>query len=244
MPIIFLATDFGLEGPYTGQVKATLERQAPALPVIDLFADLPPFEPKLAAYLLAAYAQVLQPGDVMMAVVDPGVGSDRLPLMLRADDRWFVGPDNGLFEIIMRRANQVEVFAITWQPTVLSASFHGRDLFAPVAAKLASRQPVAHRPVTPIPCDGWPSDLAQVVYVDRYGNAMTGLRAVTMPDDVWLTVQGKPFGKARTFADNPAGTAFWYENANGLLEIAVNTGSAAARLGLAPGMPVSVDPSG
>ena len=132
--MIVLCTDFGLEGPYTGQVKAVLARAAPAVPVIDLFADLPPFRPQAAAYLLAAYGLVLVAGDVIVAVVDPGVGGARAALALEADGRWYVGPDNGIFELVLRRAHAARSWRIDWRPTALSATFHGRDLFAPVAA--------------------------------------------------------------------------------------------------------------
>ena len=135
--MIVLFTDFGLTGPYTGQMKAVLARNAPAVPVIDLFADAPAFQPYLSAYLLGAYCGAVPQGGVLLGVVDPGVGTDRLPLVVRADGRWYVGPDNGLFELVMRRAAVVEAWTIDWRPDRLSASFHGRDLFAPVAAKLA-----------------------------------------------------------------------------------------------------------
>jgi S-adenosylmethionine hydrolase len=96
--MIVLCTDFGLSGPYTGQVKAVLARLAPAVPAVDLFANLPAFEPRLAAYLLAAYGDWFEAGDVILAVVDPGVGGSRGALVVEADGRYFVGPDKGLFD--------------------------------------------------------------------------------------------------------------------------------------------------
>ncbi|MBV8494462.1 MAG: SAM-dependent chlorinase/fluorinase, partial [Alphaproteobacteria bacterium] len=132
--MIVLFTDFGLEGPYTGQVLAVLQQTAPAVPAVSLFADLPPGQPKPAAYLLATYARWFPPGAVFLCVVDPGVGSLRRALIAEADGRLYVGPDNGLFEIVLRRAARSRVWETSWQPAVLSASFHGRDLFAPVAA--------------------------------------------------------------------------------------------------------------
>src|SRR5438034_4574389 len=135
--MIVLFTDFGVEGPYTGQMTAVLQQTAPAVPVVSLFADLPPGQPKPAAYLLAAYARWFAAGTVFVCVVDPGVGSERGALIVEADGRFYVGPDNGLFEIVPRRAARAAVWQITWRPGALSASFHGRDLFAPVAARLA-----------------------------------------------------------------------------------------------------------
>ena len=98
--MIVLFTDFGLQGPYTGQMRAVLHQMVPGMPVIDLFADAPVGNPKASAYLLAAYAGWFAPGSVFLCVVDPGVGSARPPIIVEADGRWYVGPGNGLFELI------------------------------------------------------------------------------------------------------------------------------------------------
>jgi S-adenosyl-L-methionine hydrolase (adenosine-forming) len=244
--MIVLFTDFGLAGPYTGQMKAVLASHAPAVPVIDLFADAPAFQPCLSAYLLAAYCGAVPQGGVLLGVVDPGVGTDRLPLVVRAGGRWYVGPDNGLFELVMRRAGavgaNVAAWTIDWRPDRLSASFHGRDLFAPVAARLALGEPP---PGTPVPVESvrrpdWPDDLARIVYVDVYGNALTGLRAAMLGDGVELEAGGRRVKRARTFGDVPVGEAIWYENGNGLAEIAVNQGRADGVLGLKVGDEVGV----
>ncbi|SMH55534.1 SAM hydrolase/SAM-dependent halogenase family protein [Azospirillum agricola] len=240
--MIVLFTDFGLSGPYTGQVKAVLARQAPGVPVIDLFADAPAFDPQLSAYLLAAYAPAFPLGSVFVCVVDPGVGTDRRPLVVEADGHLFVGPDNGLFELVRRRAASVRAWSIDWLPDRLSASFHGRDLFAPVAARLATGREV-ERTVLPdgaVARPDWPDDLPRIVYVDVYGNAMTGLRAATLPEDAVLTTGGRTMRRGRTFADAEPGEALWYENANGLAEIAVNRGRADVELGLRVGSEVSI----
>ncbi len=240
--MIVLCTDFGLEGPYTGQVKAVLARSAPTVPVIDLFADLPAFRPRLGAYMLAAYGAAFMAGDVILAVVDPGVGSARAALAIEADGRWYVGPDNGLFEIVLRRAHAARCWCIDWQPPALSATFHGRDLFAPAAAQLAQGEEPPGSEAAPIRQLDWPDDLAEIVYVDRYGNAMTGLRAALLPAGTELEATGVRIGRARTFSDVPAGGLLWYANANGLAEIAAHGASAAARLGLEPGSKVVVHP--
>jgi S-adenosylmethionine hydrolase len=135
--MIVLFTDFGLEGPYTGQMKAVLHRTAPGIAIIDLFADASAGNPRASAYLLAAYAAWFPAGTVFVCVVDPGVGSERPAVMVEADGRWYVGPGNGLFEILQRRAERTRCWEIDWKPERISASFHGRDLFAPVAAMLA-----------------------------------------------------------------------------------------------------------
>ena len=140
--MIVLFTDFGLHGPYTGQMKAVLHQMAPSIPVIDLFSDAPFGNPKASAYLLASYAAWFSAGAVFLCVVDPGVGGARPAIILEADGRWYVGPGNGLFELVQRRARQARSWDITWKPERLSASFHGRDLFAPVAkVKCPTRTP-------------------------------------------------------------------------------------------------------
>jgi hypothetical protein len=239
-PMIVLFTDFGLEGPYTGQVKAVLHRNAPAAPVIDLFSDAPAGNPKAAAYLLAAYAAWFPVGTVFLCVVDPGVGGRRAPVMLEADERWFVGPDNGLFEFILRRAKRAQVSAIAWRPELLSVSFHGRDLFAPVAAQLAKGEKPPSRAHQPLRHADWPVDLAEIVYIDHYGNAITGLRASAIAKESVLSTDSRRIVHAGTFSAVPPGAAFWYENSNGLVEIAVNLGRAAAVLGLTVGSPVAI----
>jgi S-adenosyl-L-methionine hydrolase (adenosine-forming) len=242
--VIVLCTDFGPAGPYVGQVKAVLARDAPGIPAIDLFADLPPFRPQLAAYLIAAYGAAFAAGDVILAVVDPGVGGAREALAINADGRWYVGPDNGLFEIVLRRAGAAQCWIIDWRPPALSATFHGRDLFAPVAARLARKEPPPGTAAAPTRHPDWPDDLAAIVYVDHYGNAMTGLRASVLSERAELAAAGARIARARTFTDVPPGALLWYANANGLAEIAAHGASAAARLGLAPSMPVAVHTAG
>ena len=240
--MIALFTDFGLHGPYAGQMKAVLLDMAPGVPVIDLFADAPAGDPKASAYLLAAYAPWFPERTVFLCVVDPGVGGERPAVIVEADRRWYVGPGNGLFELVRRRARKAQSFDITWRPKTLSASFHGRDLFAPVAAILARGDEPPGRPRA----DGadrradWPDDLAEIVYVDHYGNTMTGLRAAMLSPGAKLGVAGRVLERARTFGDRPPGAAFWYENSNGLAEIAVNQGRADRELGLSIGAAVAI----
>lgn len=228
-----------------GQMKAVLHREAPGIPTVDLFANAPAFEPKLSAYLLAAYAPEFDVGSVFLCVVDPGVGTVRGAVALDADGQWFVGPDNGLFAILARRADAARWYPIRWRPERLSASFHGRDLFAPVAGRLArGDRSVLAAPVPP-DIDGaeWPEELAQIAYIDHYGNAVTGVRASTVAPDAVLAIAGRSVSRAATFGRAAPGTPFWYENSSGLLEIAVNRGRADAMLGLAPGTEFSVLPA-
>jgi len=123
--MIVLFTDFGLSGPYTGQMKAVLHQMAPGIPIIDLFADAPAGNPKASAYLLAAYAAWFPARTVFLCAVDPGVGGARPSLILKAGGRWYVGPGNGLFELVLRRASETQSWDISWKPERLSASFMG-----------------------------------------------------------------------------------------------------------------------
>jgi S-adenosylmethionine hydrolase len=240
--LIVLFTDFGLQGPYTGQMKAVLTQRAPDMAVIDLFADAPVGNPKASAYLLAAYAAWFPAGTVFLCVVDPGVGGMRPAIFIEADSKWYVGPGNGLFELVQRRAENTQCFDIEWKPERLSPSFHGRDLFAPVAAMLARGEP----PPGKIRKDSadrqpdWPDDLSEIIYIDHFGNAMTGLRMAMLPGGAKLAVAGQRLEPARTFSDRLRGAAFYYENANGLVEIAVNQGRADRDLGLSVGSPVKI----
>lgn len=240
--MIVLFTDFGSAGPYVGQMKAVLARDAPGIARIDLLHDLPAFDARRAAYLLAAYREAFPPGSVFLCVVDPGVGGARDPLVLRSGGQWFVGPDNGLLSIVARREADSAAWTIAWRPPALSASFHGRDLFAPVAARLARGAPVGSlaRPRAAPPSSDWPDDLPEVIYLDPYGNAVTGLRASLLSKEYRLRAGGRTLAHAPTFCAVPPGAAFWYENANGLVEIAVNQGAAATALGLAPGSAVEI----
>ena len=153
-------------------------------------------------------------------------------------------PRQRFVRVVQRRAATTRCWDIDWKPERLSASFHGRDLFAPVAAMLARGESPPGRPRkddTHRRAD-WPDDLCAVVYIDHFGNAMTGLRALMLPCAARLVAVGRVLEPARTFSDRPPGTAFWYENSNGLVEIAVNQGRADHELGLTIGIPIEIVP--
>ncbi|BBL71383.1 SAM hydrolase/SAM-dependent halogenase family protein [Methylogaea oryzae] len=231
--MIFLFTDYGCQGPYLGQLEAALRLEAPGADVINLLSDAPVADPLHASYLLAALSRQLPPRGVFLGVVDPGVGGDRLPVVLQADGRWFVGPDNGLLNTVAVQAEQVRWWRIDWRPARLSASFHGRDLFAPVAARLAKGTADVDLTEYGGPdLSRWPTDLAAVVYIDHYGNAITGWRHGPESDGKSLLAAGRRIPQADTFCRVAEGEAFWYRNSCGLVEIAVNRGRAAEVLGL------------
>ena len=219
-----------------------LARHAPRVPVVDALHDAPDFGIAPAAHLLAALARGFPAGSVFLAVVDPGVGGARDAIAIRADGKTFVWPDNGLLSIVWQRSRHRRCFRIAWRPGRLSPSFHGRDLFAPVAAKLARRAVprgwLAPKREPDVLLDA--ADLARVIYVDHYGNAVTGLRSSSLPKTAVLQARGKALRYARTFEE--ARAAFWYRNSIGLVEIAATGASAARLLRLRVGAPVSRSP--
>jgi S-adenosylmethionine hydrolase len=232
---IVLFTDFGAGDIYVGQVKAALQRLAPGMAIIDLLHDAPAFNVSASAHLLAALVGRFAEGSVFLTVVDPGVGGARNAVVVQADQRWYAGPDNGLLSVVAARARECECRRIVWQPQQLSASFHGRDLFAPVAAALAVHGGLpegwlGHAGRLDLEYGG--DDLREIIYVDHYGNAHTGLRASGIARAALLLVGPHRLPYARVFSEAAEGAAFWYENSQGLVEIAVNCGSAAQMLGL------------
>ncbi len=233
-------TDFGTAGPYLGQLQVVLDALAPEIRVAHLQSDAPRCNPRAAAYLLAALADSMPAKTVFLAVVDPGVGGERHGLILRTERHSFVGPDNGLLAIAAARSRASRVSRILWRPRRMSASFHGRDWFAPVAAELARGAPVASAELERSDMVGadWPPDLAEIIYIDHYGNAYTGWRADRLAEQTRIEVAGQSLGYARTFSAAEPKAAFWYANSNGLAEVAVNSGSAAADLGLEIGSAV------
>lgn len=240
--MIILFTDFGIGSPYQAQLKAALHMTGNRKPVIDLFSDLPAYNSVAAAYLLAAYVQQFPPGSVFLCVVDPGVGSDRKALVLRCRERWFVGPDNGLFSVLPLHFEMPEVWQIVWQPEQLSRTFHGRDLFAPIAARLAQGNLRGLRKFNGnLAGKTQNADLYQIIYCDAYGNLFSGLRAAQIGNTQTLRCGPHVLHAADTFSQVPEGKAFWYENSVGLVEFAINRGNAAAVLGIGVGEVFSAD---
>ena len=243
---IFLFTDFGEHGPYVGQMKAAIHRIAPTLTVVDLCHDLAPFQIRPAAHLLAALLPHLPPEACVVAVVDPGVGTARRGVMLEADGIRVIGPDNGLLAIAARRARRAVWRYLAEPADGISVTFHGRDWFGPIAARLQDgRCP----PLIPLGDEdrpeglGWLPDWNHVVYIDAYGNAMTGLRADGLGvEDVILIRDEIEIRHARTFGEVPYGKPFWYANSCGLAELAVSQGDAAGQLRLTVGHAFDIRP--
>ncbi len=241
--MIVLFTDFGPGGPYTGQLQAVFCQQAPGIPVVDLVSDVPAYNPAASACLLAALASGFPKGCVFLCVVDPGVGSpQRAPIVLYTGGRWYVGPDNGLFGQLDSGQADAACWEILWRPPELSNTFHGRDLFAPVAAALArgERPGGGDYRKRELPLFGKDSLPPQLIYLDHFGNAWSNLRAECLAPDARLQVAGQVFFHAGNYAAVVEGGCLWYVNSSGLVELAINQGNAARSHNLRVGLTLEI----
>lgn len=238
--MFLLFTDFSYHGPYLGQLKTALQIHASGVPVIDLMHDAPALNSRASAFLLEPVCRGLPKGCVVIGVVDPGVGTDRPACVIEADGVWFVGPDNGLFEFVARRAEEARYWRLPPAGAEAAPSFHARDVFAAVAAAVLRGE---------LPSDGphpaearykvdWGDDTPHVLYVDGYGNAITGIRGEMLSDQAIIQADEYRLIRAETFGRMPLGAGFWYRNSSGLVEIAVNGGRADQALGIEAGMMV------
>jgi S-adenosyl-L-methionine hydrolase (adenosine-forming) len=267
LPITFLS-DYGHEDDFVGVCHGVIQRIAPGVIVIDIAHALPPHDTRTAALVLRNTLPYMPPG-VHLAIVDPGVGTERRAVALRsADGRFFVGPDNGLLSLAFEQSGGVEsVVDLSDSPYRLepfSATFHGRDLFAPVAAQLAlgaaleeagrsfSSQELDRLELPAVKLS--PGELnAQALYVDRFGNIQLNAAAADMGaaglepgGHLRVVARGTPHEAiyVRTFADAPWRALLVYVDSYDAITLAVNGGSAAAALSLSPGAPVTLHRTG
>ncbi len=238
--MIILFTDFGIRDPYVGQIKARLAEYAPAQIVVDLLHEVPDYNSHAGAHLLAAFAAGFQPGSVFLAVVDPGVGTPRDGVVVMAGGRWYVGPDNGLMSIVAARNSDTQLWRITWLPEDLSPTFHGRDVFAVIAAEIARGEFPESKlfKIAKLEVEFDAGELSRVIYIDHFGNAWVGVRNV--PKDARVSAAGEQFKYNESFGFVGKGEGFWFNNSVGLLELAVNRGNAATSFGLKVGDVVQV----
>ena len=244
MPIVTLLTDFGSSDSYIAEMKGVVLTACPTATLVDVSHAVPPGDIRSGAYLLARAWPRFPVGTVHLAVVDPGVGTSRSALALRAHGHAFVGPDNGLFTSVLRDT-EVEIVALPTPPEA-SPTFHGRDLFAPAAAAIASGaalttlgEPLATMPArlsyTEPRYEG-KAVIGEIIYVDRFGTLVTNLTTELVPPYAVLEVEGLDIGSLRrTFGDVPTGGLLAYVGSGGVIEIAVRDGSASRRLGLGVG---------
>lgn len=240
--MIILFTDFGLEGPYVGQLKATVYNICPQATIVDLMHDAPMFDVKHSALLLNSLSHYFPSGCIFCCVVDPGVGSNRNAIVVKADDNYFVGPDNGLFEYILQTRERLTTYKIAWTPESLSSTFHGRDIFAPIAAQIESGQFGNLKEINPtdIKRFSWPNDVYEIIYIDHFGNLMTGIKGSSISTKSLFNLKGKKIAYAQTYADMRDDELSWYINSNNLVEIGVNQSDASIRCNAHIGDPVDI----
>jgi S-adenosylmethionine hydrolase len=237
-----LLTDFGTADGYVGAMKGVIASHAADAIVDDIAHDIPPGDIDAAAWALGAYWRRYPEGSAHVVVVDPGVGTARRALAAEADGRFLVGPDNGVLSWALRDAWRAgDVRALDPPASAeLSATFHGRDLFAPAAARLAAGQPIASLgpPALGIVRLSWPEPVRTrggvegvVVHVDRYGNLVTNVPGVSVTGETSVRIGDAAIATGSTYGDVASGEAIAYVGSRGLLEIAVRDGRAADRLG-------------
>jgi hypothetical protein len=255
--IITLLTDFGLKDGYVASMKGVILGICPHARLVDVSHLVPPRDIRSGAFLLGQVYKDFPTGTVHVAVVDPGVGTGRRALALEAGGCFFVGPDNGLFSRVLRREKAVQARSLEisdyWRSPV-SRTFHGRDVFAPVAAHLASGVALdALGPeCTPLiapwsfPVEKEGGLLGEVVYVDHFGNAVTNVERKDMdrfasPYDLTVTVEGYIIhGMIETYGESGPGSVVALIGSSDHLEIAVNGGSASETLEIGAGSRVEV----
>jgi S-adenosylmethionine hydrolase len=244
MSIITLLTDFGTRDSYVAEMKGVLLSRAPGALLIDVTHEVPPGDVRSAAYLLDRTWHRFPPETIHLVIVDPEVGSSRAALALSAGGHRFVGPDNGVFTPVLRDT-EVQVIQLP-TPESASPTFHGRDLFAPAAAALASGErlenlgpSLARLPVRlayTVPHHEGDAVVGEVVYIDRFGSLITNLTADLVSPRATVEVEDLDLGSLhRTFSDVTNGGLVAYVGSGGAIEIAVRNGSAARRLGVGVG---------
>jgi S-adenosylmethionine hydrolase len=256
MGTVTLLTDFGSASPYPGEMKAVLLARCRAA-VVDLTHEIPAHDVAAGAHVLAAAAVTFPTGTVHLAVVDPGVGTARRPLVVASGGHVFVGPDNGLLMVAAHRLGHPAAFIVDsgrFARRPLSPTFHGRDLFAPVAAALAAGLPPAQvgAPLpSPVELRASPAERepggvrGQILYCDTFGNAITNIPGDwlrTLPGSLRLHrgADSTLVRRVTTYGEGSAGEVLVLVGSSGMTEIAVNAGRAADVLALAPGQRVAL----
>jgi S-adenosyl-L-methionine hydrolase (adenosine-forming) len=258
-PLVTLTTDFGLADHYVGTMKGVLLSRCPGVRLVDISHEIPPFSIYSGAYTIDQAAPYFPSGTIHVIVIDPGVGTARKPMLVQALRQYFIAPDNGVLSMIMKRDATAKAREITNRDFWLSSpssTFHGRDVFAPVAAALASDsvKPVELGPrltkiellpdleAQQIKPGQWQGKLLSI---DHFGNVITNFRSDAFP---MLATSRFSLGLGtrritsfqRTFGEAPDGLCFAYFGSSGYIELAAKQQSAADALNAAPGDPVTL----
>jgi S-adenosylmethionine hydrolase len=258
MPVIALLTDFGTQDIYVGVMKGVIWGICPEAKIADLTHEIPPQDVTAGALALWGAFRFFPKGTVFCAVVDPGVGTSRRAIAVQTEKHFFVGPDNGLLWWAISESEVVKVVELQnrhYFLPVISRTFHGRDIFAPVAAHIAKGvaidefgRELSVDELVKLPALRAETDerhiRAQIVHIDRFGNAITNLRREDFAK--WLSLHGQRGWTAKigdlrfnalcqTYAEVKAGEPLLLFNSYDLLEVAVNRGNAAEQLGIRKG---------
>lgn len=262
-PMVGMLTDFGLADGYVGVMKAVLLSIAPGVPIVDITHDIRPQDIEMGAWSLGIAWRYFPAGSVLLCVVDPGVGSARRAIALHAHDRYFVGPDNGLFTYPLLAAGGAETATecvrldnVSFHLSRVSATFHGRDVFAPCAAHLAIGMEMAElgSPLSPaslvrlsIPLEPWREGdtwFGRVAHVDHYGNLISDIgpkltRQALAAPEAFVEVAGHVVSaRATHFSGGPSGQPFFLQDSSGALAIVMRDDSAAQTLSVRRGAQV------
>jgi S-adenosylmethionine hydrolase len=256
--IITLLTDFGSQDYFVGAMKGAILSVNPTAEIVDITHEIRPQDIEAAAFNLLATYKDFPDATIHVAVVDPGVGSKRRPILIECGSHFFVGPDNGIFSWIYEREGSSRAIHLTNERFFrhpVSATFHGRDIFAPVAAALSTGAPITEfgdqlsdivqlDPLLPtVSSDG--SINGRVIHIDRFGNCITNLTLEALRDDLSpkLVIGDREITSFRKYfadADCKEDEVFAIMGSAGFLEIAAASSSASAILKARPGQPVSL----
>jgi S-adenosylmethionine hydrolase len=231
-----LLTDFGTADYFVGALKGAILSVNPVAVIADITHEVPPQDVAAGAFTLLAAYKTFPEGTIHVAVVDPGVGSTRRPIIVSANEQFFVGPDNGIFTYIYDRESSHRSFHVTsdryFRPSP-SSTFHGRDIFAPVAAALSTGVAVEDFGVEIDDEVRLPSldNPLRIIHIDRFGNCVTNITRDRLGAEKSIVINGRIISEFRKFYDESSATevfAIW--GSAGFLEISVNGGSAAKEL--------------
>ncbi len=255
--IITLTSDFGLQDHYVGAMKAVILGIAPDVRLVDISHDIPPQDVMAGAWVVQNAIPWFPSGTVHLVVVDPGVGTDRNPVALQIGNQFFVGPDNGIFSLISDR-KEIRACRLTnrtyWCREV-SNTFHGRDIFAPVAAHLANGVPLEElgEPVSKLSTYRWARPIADktgiqgwVIHIDRFGNLITNISRKLFDETIGSERIKIYVGSAilqdvvPSYGYVEEGEPAAYFGSSGMLEVAINKGNASKLLGVSRGTQISI----
>lgn len=246
-PLIALTTDFGTGSVYVAEMKGVLLASLPDARIVDVTHEIPPQSIRHAEVVLRRAAGAFPLDTVHVVVVDPGVGTARRPIALQHRRLTFVGPDNGVLGAWLPGAEVVTLTRTDIMRSQPSPTFHGRDIFAPIAAELAAGIPLAA--MGPRIVDAIPSTLpsprqeppwwvGETLVADRFGNLTTNLHASLLPPTWKAWVSGQAVPRVKTYGEAPTNVLVALVGSDGYLELAVNRGSAEAHFGAASGLRV------